>query len=244
VRQHYLDFLDRQPDLGGLSYWTNEITRCGNDPICVRNRRNDVSAAFFVEQEFQQTGAFIYRLYGAALGRRPSFSEFIVDHSQVIGGSNLENKKTAFADQFVQRQDFLSKYAAAMSGPDYVDALLNTASSYSGVDNTNQRGALLNSYNQCLQGSSQSHCRALTLRQVSDDAAFSAALYNPSFVLMQYFGYLRREPDATGYVFWLNVLSSGPANNYRAMVCAFITSTEYQVRFAPVVSHSNVECGQ
>lgn len=89
----------------------------------------------------------------------------------------------------------------------------------------------------------QARCTS-SLTQVADDAAFAAALYNPSFVLMQYFGYLRREPDQTGYDFWLNVLTNGAPNNYRGMVCAFITSVEYQVRFAPVVSHSNAECGQ
>jgi subtilisin family serine protease len=242
VRQHYLDFLDRQPDPGGLAYWTNEITKCGNDQVCVRNRRIDVSAAFFVEQEFQQTGAFIYRLYGASLARRPSYGEFVVDHSQVTGGSNLEAKKAAFADQFVTRQEFLTRYPTSMSVGDYVDGLLNTANTYSGVSNTNQRTDLINAHNQCLSGSTQSHCRAVTLRQIADDTAFANALYDPSFVLMQYFGYLRREPDQGGYNFWLNVLRSGAPS--RGMVCSFITSVEYQVRFAPVVSHSNTECSQ
>jgi subtilisin family serine protease len=244
VRQHYLDFLDRQPDSAGLAYWTNEITQCGSNAVCVRNRRIDVSAAFFVEQEFQDTGAFIYRLYGASFGRRPVYPEFTVDHNQVIGGASLESRKAAFAEQFVQRQNFLTKYPLGISGQDFVDRLLGTASTYSGLDNTGQRATLLNSYNQCLQTSTESHCRALTLRQVSDDGSFATALYNPSFVLMQYFGYLRREPDQAGYDFWLNVLRTGAPNNYRGMVCAFITSTEYQVRFAPVVSHSNAECGQ
>lgn len=242
VRQHYLDFLDRQPDQNGLDYWTGEITRCGGDAICVRNRRIDVSKAFFVEQEFQETGAFIYRLYGASLSRRPSYSEFTVDHSQVTGGSNLEARKVAFADQFAGRSTYLSRYPATMSAAEYVDALLSTANGFSGVTNTNQRTDLINSYNQCLASSTQAHCRALTLRQISDDAAFATALYNPSFVLMQYFGYLRREPDQNGYDFWLNVLRSGTPS--RNMVCSFITSVEYQVRFAPVVTHSNTECGQ
>ena len=243
VRQHYLDFLDRQPDQGGLAYWTNEITKCGSDAVCVGNRRIDVSAEFFVEQEFQLTGGFIYRLYAAALGRRPAYAEFTADHHQVLGGPNLENNKSAFADQFVQRQEFLAKYPVGLNGSDYVDGLLATVKSYSGVDNTSQRGTLLNQYSQCLQASTPAHCRALTLRQISDDAAFAGAVYNPSFVLMEYFGYLRREPDKGGYSFWLNGLNAG-GNNYRGMVCAFITSVEYQVRFAPVVSHTNAECGQ
>ena len=78
---------------------------------------------------------------------------------------------------------------------------------------------------------------------VADDSVFAPAEYNNAFVLMQYFGYLRRNPDQGGYDFWLNVLNNRVPNNYRAMVCAFITSTEYQVRFGSLVTHANSECG-
>ena len=90
--------------------------------------------------------------------------------------------------------------------------------------------------------------RALAVRELADNASFSSAVYNQSFVLMQYFGYLRRSPDAAGYNFWLNVLNessrNGEPGNYRGMVCSFITSAEYQRRFSSVVTHSNSECGR
>jgi hypothetical protein len=63
---------------------------------------------------------------------------------------------------------------------------------------------------------------------------------------MQYFGYLRRDPDERGYEFWLNVLDSKPAADpsaYGAMVCSFLSSTEYQARFGMTMTHSNAECG-
>ena len=72
VRQHYLDFLNREPDQTGLDYWTNQITQCGNDARCIHERRIGVSAAFFVEQEFQETGYFVYRLQQASFGGRPT----------------------------------------------------------------------------------------------------------------------------------------------------------------------------
>ena len=71
--------------------------------------------------------------------------------------------------------------------------------------------------------------------------AFSQAVFNPSFVLMEYFGYLRRGIDVNGYNFWLTVLNNS-GNNYRGLVCAFITSREYQLRFSSVTPHSNSEC--
>jgi hypothetical protein len=69
--------------------------------------------------------------------------------------------------------------------------------------------------------------------------------YNRSFVLMQYFGYLRRDPDPGGYQFWLNILNSQQQGQSAAhgMVCAFITSAEYQDRFSAVHIHTNADCG-
>jgi hypothetical protein len=61
---------------------------------------------------------------------------------------------------------------------------------------------------------------------------------------MEYFGYLRRDPDQGGYDFWLNVLNNRVPGNYRSMVCAFVTSSEYQRRFSPVITRTNSECAQ
>jgi hypothetical protein len=64
---------------------------------------------------------------------------------------------------------------------------------------------------------------------------------------MQYFGYLRRDPDERGFNFWLNVLQSKPASDsraYQAMVCSFLSSAEYQARFGMTLTHSDAECGQ
>ena len=73
---------------------------------------------------------------------------------------------------------------------------------------------------------------------------FAQSEYNASFVLTQYFGYLRRDPDPNGFAFWLNVLSNQAPGNYRGMVCSFVTSTEFQHRFGALVTHHNSECGQ
>src|SRR5215204_2216896 len=60
VRQHYRDFLGREPDDAGLAFWTNEITSCGSDAGCVDAARVSVSAAFFLSIEFQETGFLAY----------------------------------------------------------------------------------------------------------------------------------------------------------------------------------------
>jgi hypothetical protein len=241
VRQHYLDFLNREPDAGGLEYWSSRIDMCNGDAACLRSTRIGVSAAFFVEQEFQQTGSFVYRLYKGALGREVNYQEFSTGSQQVRGGSNLDVAKAAFADAFVQQPSLIQKYQSATTADSFVDALIQNVQQTSGADLSSQRSTLIARYN---SGSSLNENRSLTLRQAIEDAAFKQAEYNKSFVLMQYFGYLRRDPDRPGYDFWLNILNNREPNNYRGMVCAFITSAEYQRRFSAVVSHSDVDCDE
>ncbi len=240
VRQHYRDFLGRDPDQAGLDYWTSQIAQCGTDADCVHSRRLDVSAAFFIETEFQETGSFVYRLYKSAFGRRPNFAQFFADRSQMLVGSNLEGSKQAFARALVQRREFAQKFPASMDADQFVDTLLASVAQNSGIDLAAQRAHLIGLYDGTNAG------RAAIIREVAENAAFARSEYDRAFVLMQYFGYLRRDPDQRGYDFWVNVLDNKLPNDtlaYRAMVCAFVSSTEYQSRFGMIMTHTNGECG-
>ena len=239
VRRQYLDLLNRQPDSGGLAFWVSQITQCGSEQSCINRKRVDVAAAFFIEQEFQQTGFFIDRFYEASLCRRPTFAEFTADRSTVKAGPNLEANKQAFAQEFVERAEFIQKYPAIMIPSGFVDALLATVRNCSGLDLTSQRAVLIAEYN---ASTDQAVSRALVLRLVADDPAFIAVEFNQAFVLAEYFGYLRRNPDQVGFNFWLDVLNNHVPGNFRSMVCAFITSAEYQRRFSSIITHSNGEC--
>jgi Domain of unknown function (DUF4214) len=232
VRQHYLDFLNRNPDTPGLNYWTSQITQCGNDDFCIKAQRIGVSAAFFIEQEFQDTGYYVYRFYKASYGRRPTNAEFTADRTMVIGGSDLEAKKQAFANDWVGRAAFQQVYPTAMTNAQFVNKLFDTAAL---TPFTAERQQLIADMN-------AGKTRARAVRDVIEIADFKTREYNPSFVLMQYFGYLKRNPDQGGYDFWLNVLNNRAPNNYRAMVCAFITSREYQERFGAQLRRTNVDC--
>jgi len=238
VRQQYLDFLGREPDAGGFAYWSNQLNQCQGNADCSRSRRIEVSAAFFNSQEFNDTGSFVYRLYRGTLGRQLGYNEFATDRAQVVGGPNLETSKTAFANAFVQRSEFAQKYQSATSASAFVDALLSTMSA-GGVDLSSARSALIDRYS---TGGNLAESRALVVRDLVDNTAFTNAVRNQSFVAMEYFGYLRRNPEADGYNFWLNVLNT--TSDARGMVCSFITSAEYQHRFGSVVSHSNAECSR
>jgi hypothetical protein len=274
VRQHYLDFLNREPDQSGLTFWIDQIAGNANnnpppcpsgDTNCVNTRRINVSNAFFFELEFQQTGAFVYRLYRAAFGnsqpfpnpfpslnfpgenlKMPGYQVFAQDRAMVPGGPNLAQEQLALANAFVQRPAFIAKYPLSLATPDqFVDAVLGTMASI-GVNLTSERAKLITLYNSLGRGG--------VMYRLADDNAqtntinnqpFIDAEYNRAFVFTQYGGYMRRDSDIPGFVFWLGQVNSGPLRDtgkQHAMVCSFITSAEYQQRFSVIVSHDNTEC--
>src|SRR2546421_8577551 len=81
VSQHYADFLNRDPDSSGLQFWTNEIESCGADAACREVKRVNVSGAFFLSIEFQETGYLVERLYKTAYGDAPGNSTFPSPHA-------------------------------------------------------------------------------------------------------------------------------------------------------------------
>ena len=240
VIQHYMDFLRRQPDPAGLAFWTNQIEECGTDPECRRIRRINVSAAFFLSIEFQQTGYLVYRLYQAAYntGERVRFGQLLPDTQQmgrgvVIGAPNWEQQLAAntqaFLNEFVNRPEFLARYPLTLSAAQFINALsANTGGSLSQAE----RDSLVTRL------AAGQITRSQALREVAEDTDFRQREFNRAFVLMQYFGYLRRNPDDapdtdfSGYNFWLQKLINHGGNFVDAqMVEAFIVSGEYRRRF-------------
>ena len=244
VTQHYLDFLNREPDAAGLAFWTNEITSCGTDAGCREGKRINVSAAFFLSIEFQQTGYLAYRAHKAAFGNLagkpvPLTRDEMLQDIQVIGSGVVvnadgweqkleQNKQTYFA-QLAASPRFTTLYPQSMAAEQLVDALNANAG---GALSQAERNALVAELN----GGAKT--RAQALRAVAEDADLAKAEFNRAFVLMQYFGYLRRNPsdapdtDFGGYNFWLQKLDEFQGNFIQAeMVKAFISSTEYRRRF-------------
>jgi hypothetical protein len=231
VRQQYLDFLGREPDESGFNFWSDQITSCGADPACIKRRTINVSAAYFLSIEFQETGGLVDGLYRASYGVRPLFAEFMPDtravaRDVVVGGAGwaqqLEANKQAFINAWVQRPAFQSAYGG-LTNEGYIDRLIN----HTGVNfSQGEREALVSGLN------SGASTRANMLRQIAEDVRFVNAKRNETFVMMQYFGYLRRDPDESGYQFWVNKLNQFGGNFEQAeMVKAFIVSGEYRGRF-------------
>jgi hypothetical protein len=234
VRQHYYDFLNRGPDDGGLNYWSGQISQCGTNEDCIRARRIGISAAFFAENEFQDTGNYVYRLHRGSYGRKPNYDEFMTDRGRLIEGSDLAEAKILLSDDWVMRREFRDRYPENLSAFDFVNRLMDSAEL---IPYTAERQRLVNDM---LAGKT----RAQVLREVIDYPELKQREYNSAFVLMQYFGYLRRDPDQGGYDFWLNILNNREPDNYRGMVCAFLTSREFQDRFSTLRTRTDSECGR
>jgi hypothetical protein len=244
VRQQYLDFLNREPDQSGADFWTNVITSCGTEQQCIEVKRINVSAAFFLSIEFQQTGYLVYRMYRAAYGNLPGapvpikLNEFLSDTQEIGHGvvvlqpgweTALENNKQAFADEFVNRSRFASAYPSSIAPAEFVDRMNTNAGS---PLSQTERDRLVSDL------TTGAKTRAQVLRAVAENQNLSDAEFNRAFVLMQYFGYLRRDPnsgpdtDFSGFNFWLSKLNAFNGDYVQAeMVKAFITSGEYRSRF-------------
>jgi hypothetical protein len=262
VAQQYADFLNRSPDSSGLAFWVNNIDGCTPQPSCIESQRVNTSAAFFLSIEFQQTGYLVERMYKTAYGDASGtstyggshtlsvpvvkFGEFLADTQQIgkgviVGQSGwetvLENNKQAFANQFVQRSRFTSAYATSMTPAQFVDALNVNAGN---VLSSSDRTTIINLFGGAGDTSNTS-ARAQAVRQVAENQNLVNAESNRAFVLIQYFGYLRRNPnsgqdvDYSGYDFWLQKLIQFNGDyNAAQMVQAFIDSIEYRQRFGEV----------
>ena len=252
VSQHYIDILNREPDAGGLAFWTNQITSCGSDAQCIEIKRINVSAAFFLSIEFQETGYLVYRFYkaGHATIGMPvpvRYAEFIADTQQIGQGvvigqpgaeQRLEANKQTFALDFVLRLRFIQDHPTSDTPAAFVDELyLNAGVTPSATERTaaiNEFGGAPNTVD--------TMARTRALRRVADNSSLKQQELNKAFVLMEYFGYLRRNPfdppeptlNYDGYNFWLNKLNQFNGNFVNAeMVKAFIVSDEYRHRFGP-----------
>lgn len=252
VRQHYIDFLNREPDAAGWDFWTHEITSCGSNPQCIEVKRINVSASFFLSIEFRDTGYFVYRTYKAAYGSIGMpvplrLSEFMPDTQQIgrgiqVGIGNweqqLESNKQTYLLEFVQRTRFTSDHPTTRTPAEFVDKLLLNAGLGIAPD---ERNSLVSEFGGA-GNTADTSARVRVLRRIVENQFLIQQELNRAFVLMEYYGYLRRNPydppeqtlDFTGYNFWLTKLNQFGGNYVEAeMVKAFLTSIEYRRRFGP-----------
>ena len=236
VRQHYLDFLSREPERAGQEAWLRVLGECPRAGDAAACDRVAVSAAFFRSAEFHTKGLYVYRFYPLAYGRLPRYTEMAAAMREVTGATAEEvyQRKAAFAERFAASDEFRRVYGE-MSNADLVAALmdryrlaaLSTASPAS-PDGEAAKAALTRA-DLVAALDSGAMTRAAVLRAIADSDEVGAAEYNRAFVAMQYFGYLRRDPEPTGFNAWLDYLNANPTD-FRTMVNGFVNSAEYRLR--------------
>jgi hypothetical protein len=254
VSQQYIDFLKRFPEPAGLQFYLDTLnpnTRCASSDIeCIKTFRGIVAANFFRSPEFQRKGSYVMYLFMVSLGQRPvtvaelgdtskidrpHYAEFMSDLATISTPNDdpvlTEQKKAALADAWVQRAEFLAKYPAGMSAASFVQALLTTA----GVTNSNQAQLVADLTNGV-------KTRAQVLRAIAESTEVNDKYYKQAFVTMEYFGFLRRDPEdchnsadpsQCGYIFHnarFN-LAIDPAVIENVIVRGFMESPEYINRF-------------
>jgi hypothetical protein len=237
VEQHYRDFFDREADDSGLDFWEHQITNCGDDSACREGARTNTSGAFFLSIEFQDTGYLLYRFNKSSFGTMPRRNDFIVEMQSIGQGvvvgqpgwqQKLEDNKRAAAERWSRRDDFRARFDGK-SNSQFVDELFANAGVTPGQQ---ERQDLISRLDSALE------TRGSAMRKVSENAELSRKEKNPAFVLMQYFGYLHRNPnegpdhDFSGFNFWLHKLDDNGGDFHRAeMVKAFLVAGEYRDRF-------------
>ncbi len=272
VRQQYADFLNREPDAAGFQFWTTKLNEylascgAGGTPAantCRAQARAAISEAFFISVEFQATGYLVYRFYIVGFDHNarpkdglPRYAEFMRDTQEIGRGvivneagweQKLETNTAALLREFVQRAEFLQRYPTSMTKEEYVNALIDNAGL---PQNGAEEQAALSAY-----GAGDADSRARALRSIAESKRLFLKEFNKAFVLTEYFGYLRRNPNDApelnlnyaGYDFWLTKLNAesgdttlfntinellAPTKRAR-MVEAFVITGEYRRRFGP-----------
>jgi hypothetical protein len=220
VEQQYKDLLNREPTAAELSAQTEKLKAC--TPADTSCDRAALALALYLSPEFHDRGRYVYSLYEATLGRAPLYEEFMADMDKIRAAaarSNEEQGLDEFTAEFVERAQFKNIYGK-LSAQEFLEKLSQTA----GVNLSNQ-DALTDELQTGRKSESQ------LLRQIVESKEVRSRFSDRAFVAMEYFGYLRRDPDAAGFNDWLKRLNE--KGDKRELIAGFINSTEYRLRFSP-----------
>jgi hypothetical protein len=242
VRMQYLDFLSREPEQG--EPWTAVLANCPNP----ENRPEQtttpsagcdrllVSQSFFESEENRIKGRFVFLHHKASFGSAadpnyyPEYRDFVIDLRRVTGQTAAETiaKRLDFSEDWVLRPGFAARYNGK-SNDQFVDELLANVNSTGALTQARSgftRDSLLADLN------AGTKTRAEVLRLIVESPEVSDRQFNHAYVAMQYYNYLRRTPELSGYLSWLNAINQN-RQNLRVMVDGFVNSTEYMFRFGP-----------
>jgi hypothetical protein len=240
VSQQYADILGHEPDQATIESVVTQLLQCGSRVDCLRAQKLDLATSVLWQNDLMQAVGLLNGLYTTALNRRPRFSEFESARDAFVKSTgDAAGARLAVALSFVQLPEFERKYPSAMSGREFVDSLLAAVVQKTGIDLSAERQLLIQSFDGTNLG------RAAILNSIAGNPRLVESQYNDAFVLAEYFTLLRREPDEGGITLWVDSLKGKTVRDpavARALVCRFLNSEEYQLRFGMIVTHNLTEC--
>jgi hypothetical protein len=180
---------------------------------------------------FPRTSFFVYRLFKPSYGTMPRRQEFLTAMSLLGRGlfigapdweKQLETNRAVLLDDWTNSREFKQLYDG-IDNAKFIETLLRNA----GIEwSVNERSRLAAALDR------QTESRQSALLAVVEDKNLYAREYDTAYVLVHFFGYLRRNPDDApdrdlkGLMFWRDQLNR--SGDYRVISRAFIESDEYR----------------
>ncbi len=212
--QQYRDFLNREGDASGVSYWTEQLAN-NSSP------RAEVIQAFAGNPDFAGAMDPMVRLYLAYFNRVPDFSGLNFWSNEYLHGRYT----------LVQ----ISQYFA--SSPEFNRAGQGTNAQLAQiVDQLHIRtspqdtGSLVIFYTGLLDTGAVTRGELMVTRGSETSENIFRSRENV-YVIDFYFGMLQRSPESGGYDYWVNFLRSSGAK--LTLIQGFLGSPEYRARFLP-----------
>jgi Domain of unknown function (DUF4214)/Subtilase family len=211
VRQQYLDFLDREPDSGGLAAWVNALD--GGLP------KSSLIEAFMNSAEFRFKGKFIAQVYLGILGRDADYGGFRFWLDLLLAGMSREQ----IVQGFLSSGEFQANFGSSLTNGQFVERMYNNV-----LLRASDTGGFNFWVGQLTSGQMTRAQVALSFLD-SDEFQNLSASQNRVNASLLYFDMLQRGPDAGGFSAWVGALNSGVP--LTSVIDVFLNSPEYQSRF-------------
>ncbi|MCM2264664.1 MAG: DUF4214 domain-containing protein [Desulfuromonadales bacterium] len=210
VRQVYLDFLNREPDVAGLNYWVGELDAGRRTPP-------QVVEAYLLSAEFGETIAPVARLYFAYFLRIPDYAGLMYWVGEYASGNRTLNDISNF---FANSTEFQSTYSSLDNGQ-FVDLIYTNL--FNRAPDPGGRAYWVSE----LDAGNRTRGEVMTF--FSDSSEYKTLMSSEVYVTMTYIGLLRRSPDQGGYDYWVGAMDGGSPG--LSLISGFLASQEYQGRF-------------
>ncbi len=225
VLRLYQAALARSPDLGGLTYWANNLQAGGNEA--------DLASDFLSSPEFQSkygnlsNGDYVTALYNNVLGRSPDSAGYNYWTSELNGGLGRAQVLLDFSNS--SEFEAATQLAAAGFESNQIaptDIGIVYRLYQSALDRVPDASGLQYWSQQLMSGAETEAQLAQNFTSSSEFQSKYGSLSNGDYVNALYNNVLGRSADSSGYAYWTNALGNGMTR--AQLLVAFNDSAEFE----------------